>query len=131
MNFLKFLSNKNSDFLKDDELEAAQLLQSIVTGNINKTPIPDGIAKLTIGIYLISFNRTNKEIVPLQVLKSSAALAKNPKLSKYLVLLKVIRTSIEKFTENKKVQIDYKNNKLFEEFMLMTIKASVKEINQI
>lgn len=131
MSLFKLFSNKNPNFLKDDEKEAAKLLQNIVIGNLNGRVIPDGIAKLTIGIYHIAFNRTNKDTVSLQTLKNSAVVANNPEFSKYLAILKIIRLTLERFIGSEKAKAEHKNVSFFENFMLQIIQSSVEKINSV
>lgn len=130
MGIFKFLSNKNPDFLKDDEKEAVNLLQSICNGYAHGNPnyIPDGITKLSFGIYMMAFNRTNEDMVPLEVLNNSAFLEKRPGLKLYLAILEKIKLFLQKVVRDEKIVANHKNQELFSKLMLTILKASVADI---
>jgi|GEM_PF-6270487 len=130
MRFRDFFSKKNSDFLKDDEIEAANLLQSICNGYANGNPnyIPNGLAKLAFGIYMMAFNRTDEDIVPLEVLNNSAFLEKRPKLKLYLAMLEKIKLFLKKVVTDEKIVTNHKNKTLFRDLILKILKACVEDI---
>jgi len=130
MRFRDFFSKKNSDFLKDDEIEAANLLQSICNGYANGNPnyIPNGLAKLAFGIYMMAFNRTDEDIVPLEVLNNSVFLEKRPKLKLYLAMLEKIKLFLKKVVTDEKIVTNHKNQTLFRDLILKILKACVEDI---
>ena len=133
MGLFSFLSQKNSDFLKDDEIEAANLLQSICNGYANGNPnyIPNGITKLAFGIYMMAFNRTDEDIVPLEVLNNSAFLEKRPKLKLYLAILEKIKLFLKKVVSDEKIVANHKNKELYEGLILKLLKSIVVDIEAI
>jgi hypothetical protein len=133
MGLLNFFSKKNADFLKDDEIEAANLLQSICNGYANGNPnyIPNGLVKLSFGIYMMAFNRSDEDMVPLEVLNNSAFLAKRPKLKLYLALLEKIKLFLTKVVSDEKIIANHKNQKLFRDLILKILKSSVKDIEAL
>jgi hypothetical protein len=133
MGLLNFFSKKNADFLKDDEIEAANLLQSICNGYANGNPnyIPNGLVKLSFGIYMMAFNRSDEDMVPLEVLNNSAFLAKHPKLKLYLALLEKIKLFLTKVVSDKKIIANHKNQKLFRDLILKILKSSVQDIEAL
>ncbi|KAA3647412.1 MAG: hypothetical protein DWP98_09680 [Bacteroidetes bacterium] len=133
MGFFKFFSNKNSDFLKDDEVEAAALLQNICKGYAIGNPnlIPDGIVKLSFGIYMMAFNRTDEDMVPLEVLNNSAFLEKRPKLKLYLAVLDKIKLFLTKVVNDEKILANHKNKALFRDLMLKILKSCVSDIEAL
>lgn len=133
MSFLKFLSNKNADFLKDDEVEASKLLQSICNGYAHGSPnyIPDGITKLSFGIYMMAFNRTSIDMVPLEVLNNSAFLETRPKLKLYLAILNKIKLFLTKVVSDEKIIANYKNEELYRNLMLKILQSCAKDIEAL
>lgn len=133
MGVFNFFTNKNADFLKDDEREAVSLLQSICNGYAHGNPdyIPNGIIKLSFGIYLMAFNRTSIDLVPLSVLNNSALLEKQPKLKLYLEVLDKIKLFLRKIVSDEKILANYKNEELFNNLMLKILKLSVSDIETI
>ncbi|MFT5667305.1 MAG: hypothetical protein ACI9DK_001495 [Vicingaceae bacterium] len=133
MGLLNFFSKKNADFLKDDEIEAANLLQSICNGYANGNPnyIPNGLVKLSFGIYMMAFNRSDEDMVPLEVLNNSAFLAKRPKLKLYLALLEKIKLFLTKVVSDEKIIANHKNQKLFRDLILKILKSSVQDIEAL
>ena len=133
MGLLNFFSKKNADFLKDDEIEAANLLQSICNGYANGNPdyIPNGLIKLSFGIYMMAFNRTDEDMVPLEVLNNSVFLAKRPKLKLYLALLEKIKLFLTKVVSDEKIVANHKNQKLFRDLILKILKSSVQDIEAL
>ena len=133
MGFFSFLSKKNSDFLKDDEKEAANLLQSICNGYANGNPnyIPNGVTKLSFGIYMMAFNRTDEDIVPLEVLNNSTFLEKRPKLKLYLAILEKIKLFLTKIVSDEKIVANHKNQDLFRDLILKILKSSVVDIEAL
>ncbi len=130
MGLFSFLSKKNSDFLKDDELEAANLLQSICNGYANGNPnyIPNGVTKLTFGIYMMAFNRTDQDMIPLEVLNNSEFITQRPGLKKYLALLEKIKLFLNKVVRDEKILANHKNQDLFRDLILKILKSSVVDI---
>lgn len=133
MNIFKKFSNKNSDFLKDDEIEAANLLQSICNGYANGDPdyIPNGLVKLSFGIYMMAFNRTDKDMIPLEVLNNSAFIEKRPGLKAYLAILDKIKLFLKKVVSDEKIVANHKNKELYEDLILKILKAIVIDIEAI
>jgi hypothetical protein len=133
MGFRDLFSKKNADYLKDDEIEAANLLQSICNGYANGNPnyIPNGVVKLSFGIYMMAFNRTDKDMIPLEVLNNSAFLTKRPKLKLYLTLLEKIKLFLNKIVSDEKIVANYKNKELYQDLILKILKSSVVDIEAI
>lgn len=129
--FSKF-SDINPDYLKDDELESAKLLQSIVNGYANGNPnyIPNGLIKLAFGIYMMAFNRTKKDIVPLEILNNTAFLEKRPHLKQYLAILENIKRFLNKVVRDEKILTEHKDSALFKTIVLKVLKFSVEEIEK-
>lgn len=133
MGLLKFLSNENVDYLKDDEKEAARLLQSICSGYANGNPnsIPNGIINLSFGLYNMSFNRTKEDLIPLEVLNNSKFLAQRPGLKLYLAILEKIKLFLTKVVKDEKIVANHKNKELFEKLILKILKSSAADIESI
>lgn len=133
MGMFNFFSNKNADFLKDDEREAAKLLQSVCNGYANGNPnyIPDGVIKLSFGIYMMAFNRTEVDMVPLEVLSNSAFLEKRPKLKLYLAILDKIKLFLNKLVNDEKILANHKNEELYKDLMLKILKSCVEDIEAL
>tara|TARA_B110000503_G_scaffold135710_1_gene216782 strand:- start:3131 stop:3541 length:411 start_codon:yes stop_codon:yes gene_type:complete len=130
MGFRNFFSNKNPDFLKDDEIEAANLLQSICNGYANGNPdyIPNGVVKLSFGIYMMSFNRTDEDLIPLEVLNNSEFITQRPGLKKYLAILEKIKLFLKKVVSDEKIVANYKNKELYQKLILKILKSCVVDI---
>tara|TARA_R110002096_G_scaffold426165_3_gene635553 strand:- start:21420 stop:21830 length:411 start_codon:yes stop_codon:yes gene_type:complete len=130
MGFFSFFSQKNPDFLKDDEIEAANLLQSICNAYANGNPnyIPNGISKLSFGIYEMAFNRTDEDIVPLEILNNSDFLEKRPRLMAYLEMLKKIQLFLKKVVSDEKILANHQNRTLFRDLILKILKSVVSDI---
>lgn len=133
MKLPKFFSNKNPDFLKDDEIEAANLLQSICNGYANGDPnyIPNGVMKLSFGIYMMSFNRTDQDMIPLEVLNNSEFITQRPGLKKYLAILEKIKLFLKKVVSDDKIVANYKNKELYQKLILKILKSCVVDIEAI
>lgn len=133
MGLFNFFSNKNVDFLKDDEREAAQLLQNICKGYAKGQPdlIPNGLVKLSFGIYMMAFNRTNKEMVSLEVLNNTAFVESRPKLKQYIAILDKIKLFLKKVVGDEKLVANHKNEKLYQDLMLKILKSSVNDIEAL
>tara|TARA_R110000868_G_scaffold306536_1_gene567772 strand:+ start:115 stop:522 length:408 start_codon:yes stop_codon:yes gene_type:complete len=133
MKLPKFFSNKNPDFLKDDEIEAANLLQSICNGYANGDPnyIPNGVVKLSFGIYMMSFNRTYQDMIPLEVLNNSEFITQRPGLKKYLAILEKIKLFLKKVVSDEKIVANYKNKELYQKLILKILKSCVVDIEAI
>ena len=133
MGILNFFSNKNPDFLKDDEIEAANLLQSICNGYANGDPnyIPNGIVKLSFGIYMMEFNRTDKDMIPLEVLNNKDFVVKRPGLKLYLAILDKIKLFLCKVVKDEKILANHKNKELYQGLLLKILKSCVKDIEAI
>ena len=133
MGFLNFFSNKNPDFLKDDELEAANLLQSICNGYANRDPnyIPNGIPKLAFGIYMMSFNRSDADMIPWEVLNNKTFVAQRPDLKQYLAILDKIKLFLKKVVSDEKIVANHNNKELYQGLMLKILKSCVTDIEAI
>lgn len=133
MGLFSFFSQKNSDFLKADEIEAANLLQSICNAYANGNPnyIPNGITKLSFGIYEMAFNRTNEDMVPLQVLNNFEFLEKRPGLKPYLEILRKIKLFLKKVVSDEKILANYQNQELFRTLILKILKSVVVDIENL
>ena len=133
MGIFNFFSNKNADFLKDDEVEGARLLQNICKGYANGNPnlIPDGLVKLSFGIYMMAFNRTEVDIVPLEILNNSAFLEKRPTLKLYLAILDKIKLFLKKVVSDEKIVVNHKNETLYQDLMLKILKSCVIDIEAL
>lgn len=130
MKLPNFFSNKNPDFLKDDEIEATNLLHSICNGYANGDPnyIPNGLVKLSFGIYMMAFNRTDQDMIPLEVLNNSAFLEKRPGLKPYLAILEKIKLFLKKVVSDEKIVANYKNKELYQNLILKILKSTVNDI---
>lgn len=130
--FSKF-SNINPDYLKDDEIESANLLQSIVNGYANGNPnyIPNGVVKLAFGVYLMAFNRTKYDVVPLEVLNNKAFLNTRPRLKLYLAIVERLKVFFLKVVKDGKMQANHKNQALFRTVVLKMLKSCVEDIEAI
>ena len=133
MKLPNFFSKKKSDFLKDDEKEAANLLQSICNGYANGNPnyIPDGLVKLSFGIYMMAFNRTDRDMIPLEVLNNSSFIEKRPGLKAYLAILDKIKLFLKKVVSDEKIVANHKNKELYEGLILKLLKSIVVDIEAI
>lgn len=133
MGLFSFFYQNNPDFLKDDEIEAANLLQSICNAYANGNPnyIPNGITKLSFGIYEMAFNRSNEDIVPLEILNNSDFLEKRPRLKAYLEILKKIKLFLKKVVSDEKILANHQNKKLFRDLMLKLLKSIVSDIEDL
>lgn len=130
--FSKF-SNINPEYLKDDELESAKLLQSIVNGYANGNPnyIPNGVIKLSFGIYLMAFNRTKFDLVPLEILNNKAFLEKRPHLKPYLIILENIKHFMNNVVKNENIKAKHQGSALFKTIILKVLKESAADIEKI
>ena len=133
MGLFNFFSTKNSDFLKADEIEAANLLQSICNGYTNGNPnyIPNGIAKLSFGIYEMAFNRTDEDMIPLEVLNNFDFIEKRPGLKPYLEILRKIKLFLKKVVSDKKIVANHKNQELYRNLILKILKSVVVDIESL
>ncbi|MEQ8623774.1 MAG: hypothetical protein RJQ00_08185 [Vicingaceae bacterium] len=133
MGLFNFFSTKNSDFLKADEIEAANLLQSICNGYANGNPnyIPNGITKLSFGIYEMAFNRTDEDMIPLEVLNNFDFIEKRPGLKPYLEILRKIKLFLKKLVSDEKIVANHKNQELFRNLILKILTSVVVDIEAL
>lgn len=133
MGLFNFFSTKNSDFLKADEIEAANLLQSICNGYANGNPnyIPNGITKLSFGIYEMAFNRTDEDMIPLEVLNNFDFIEKRPGLKPYLEILRKIKLFLKKLVSDEKIVANHKNQELFRNLILKILTSLVVDIEAL
>jgi hypothetical protein len=133
MGILNFFSNKNPNYLKDDELDAARLLQNLTKNFVNGKMdlVSVGVPKLTVGIYHMSFNRTDRDLVPLNLLKSSKAIALKPDLKNYLKIIEQIRIKLEDIIKSEKFQSEISNLQPYQDSVLEILKNAVVEIEKV
>ncbi len=133
MGLFDIFKNKNPDQLKPDELEAANLFQQIIKGYAEGQPnyIPNGVVKLSIGLYHLAFERSNQSIVSLDKFQDPIAVASNPKLLQYLAIFEAIKDSIEQTASNLQVQQVYHDSRQIQITILQLLKYSAGKINEI
>ena len=103
MGLFDFFTSKSADTLNKDEKEAADILKKILQGFKNGNPdfIPNGIEKLSIGLYYLAFKRTKKSIVRLEdAMNPMAILDGNFKAMHYASVYSAIKETIEKTCNN-------------------------------
>jgi len=133
MGLFNIFKNKNPNYLKPDEKEAAGLFQTIIKGYSIGQPnfIDGGVDKLSIGLYYLAFERSNKKVVPLDQMYDAINVATNPRLMQYFSLFQSIKETIEKTAENKQVQLVYRDDRQIEESILQLLQYCANQINKI
>ena len=103
MGFFDIFTSKNSDTLSRDEKQAAEILKNILVGYQNGDPdfIPNGVEQLAVGLYYLSFKRTNKRVVRIEeFINIDAIFGENYKGLQYANIYETIKKTIENACRN-------------------------------
>ena len=133
MGIFNLFRNKNTSGLTHEEKEAAQILRNIVQG-YKKTDfdyIPNGIEKLSIGLYYLAFKRTNKKVVRLDAIANVIDIIDNPKISQYAAVHAAIQESIELFCKDPRVLRSNISIQEYEATILTLLKYTAEQISRV
>lgn len=131
--FDQFIS-RNRNSLNRDEQEAAQILKNILYGYQNGEPdyIPDGVAKLSVGVYYQAFKRTNKKVFLIEDFTNINYIFEgNHKGIHYAGVYLAIKEAIEKTCRNPAIINSVITIRDCETAILLTLQTAAKRISEI
>ena len=80
---------------------------------------------------MMAFNRTDKDMIPLEVLNNKDFVVKRPGLKLYLAILDKIKLFLCKVVKDEKILANHKNKELYQGLLLKILKSCVKDIEAI
>ena len=133
MGLFNLFKNKNRNELSHEEKEAAQILKNIVQGykQGDFDYIPNGIEKLSLGLYYLSFKRTNKKVVRLESTANVFNILDDPKLLHYSGVYSAIQESVQAFCKDPRVLRTNISIQEYEATILTLLKYTAEQINKI
>ena len=134
MGFFDLFTSKNSDTLTRDEKEAAEILKNILLGYQNGDPdfMPNGVEKLSVGLYYLAFKRTNKKVVRIEeFVNIDAIFGGNYKGLDYAGVYEAIKETILKTCQNPVMLRSSITLQDCEKAILVTLKTAATRISKI
>lgn len=136
MAFWDLFMNRNKNELSHEEKEAAQILKNIVFGykQGDYNYIPNGIEKLSIGLYYLAFKRSSKKVIHLEEIFKPESYMLNLKTQHYIHYVGIysaIKESIEDFCKNPLVLKTQASLDEYEKTILQLLKYTAEKINQV
>jgi hypothetical protein len=133
MGLLNIFSNRNKNELSQEEKEAAKILKDIIYGYKQRDfdYIPNGIEKLSVGLYYLAFKRTNKPVVRLEDASNPFTVMGNPQILSYTSIYSAIKESIQGFCKDPRVLKTEVPLKEYEDTVLTILKFSAGEIKKL
>jgi hypothetical protein len=133
MGLLDIFSSRNKNALSREEKEAAQILKNIIDGykQSDFDHIPNGIEKLSIGLYYLAFKRTHKKVVQLEDASNHFTIMNNPKFLRYTSIYSAINESIQAFCKDPRVLRSEVPLREYESTVLTLLRFTAEEIKKI
>ncbi|MGV8964257.1 MAG: hypothetical protein ACOH2V_12885 [Candidatus Saccharimonadaceae bacterium] len=133
MRFIDLFVNKNSKELSQAEKETPEILYDIFRGSIVGEPafMSGRIDKLSVDLYYLAFNRTNRKSVKLEVLEHPTAFLINSRDMQYVEVYSFIKECVTEMCNDPMVSPGLISLKDCEYSILYLLQLAANKIREI